>query len=176
MGASALVSLAIYYILISLCFFVVPTAAQRLANASYPSLATGSLVLGQLAGASFEYYDDLVLLACLQHLRVQEYKNDAPKSWGVGQISPPAEYTTNFGLLLLPFLPQLASVKLSLIANHRLGVEEDSCPCCQYDFFFNSAGKVSEFPQWDMEVEYCFDIVHPFDDDAYAVLEDVHIF
>ncbi|KAJ6589994.1 hypothetical protein DFH09DRAFT_1359026 [Mycena vulgaris] len=131
-----------------------------------------------------EYRTDLIRLTKLQTLRVEEYRINRYKSsrWAVTEIFPPKDYISEFGLFL-PFLPQLASIEISLFADN-LDWEEDSWsypevelqPTGWQDVLFDdSTYEMLLFERPCMKVDYRFSVVRP-SSGAYAVLDNARVF
>ncbi|KAJ7125238.1 hypothetical protein C8R44DRAFT_135006 [Mycena epipterygia] len=115
-------------------------------STSFPNLTHLDVCISERI---IEYCEGLMLLTKLQSLRVQEYRTTPvrPSKRAVTKIFPPSDYIPEFRLLL-PFLPQLASIEICLLADTRLD-EEDSDFENDWDYMWDPP---------EMRVDYRFSV------------------
>ncbi|KAF8150470.1 hypothetical protein K438DRAFT_1943603 [Mycena galopus ATCC 62051] len=110
------------------------------------------------------YYDDLILLARLQSLRVQEYRTRqlGPSKWPARLAFPPDDYKKEFAILL-PLLPELARIEISLLGD----TYQHSFDSPDFDW-----NEICSPPE--LHVEYCFSVLRP-SSGAHMVLDRARV-
>ncbi|KAJ6590063.1 hypothetical protein DFH09DRAFT_1359079 [Mycena vulgaris] len=116
-------------------------------------------------GRITKYRETLILLKKLENLRIQEYRINCesdgqyhPKTAPFTKKFPPSEYIDEFSLFL-PFVPHLARIEVSILADDvELELEED------FDFIWPAA----------MSGTYCFFVLRP-SSGAKVVLDSARV-
>ncbi|KAJ6590033.1 hypothetical protein DFH09DRAFT_220963 [Mycena vulgaris] len=106
-----------------------------------------------IEGKITQYRENLILLKKLENLRIQEYRINCesdgqyhPRTAPFKKKFPPSEYIDEFSLFL-PFLPHLARIEVSILADDvEFEFEE------HYDFLFSPAA---------MSGTFCFSVLRP---------------
>ncbi|KAF7289355.1 hypothetical protein MIND_01397800 [Mycena indigotica] len=148
---------------------VSPTTLAALAS-SFPNLEHLDIPLTEPMA---QYVKALKSLKKLETIRLHEYRRKKITSKRLlAKAFPHTKYVQPILNQLVPFLPQLTSVEICILADDRGPGREVRCTCGQCESFDEDEDE-SEFmlQPAEIEIEYHFQIARPKDGEAKVVLE-----